>query len=108
QSVMDKIISQIIHELFELDAEVVLSRPDEQFGDWATNVALQLAKPLGKNPREIAEQIAEKLRETGEYAEVSVAGPGFINIKLSDAALLACVGADPVKTLEDKTIVIEY
>ena len=71
---MDKTISKIIKNVFDTDVSVVLSRPDEQFGDYATNIALQLAKPLGKNPREIAEQIAEKLRETGEFAEVAVAG----------------------------------
>lgn len=105
---MDKIISQIIHELFKLDVEVVLSRPDEQFGDYATNVALQLAKPLGKNPREVAEQIAEKLRETGAYAEVTVAGPGFINLRLSDTALLESLQQTPSRALAGKTILVEY
>ena len=85
---MDKKISQIVHELFDVDVDVILTRPDPQFGDYATNAALQLAKPLGKNPREIAESIAEKLREEEGIEDVSVAGPGFINIKLSDQLLL--------------------
>lgn len=101
-------ISQIVRDLFGIDISVVLSRPDEQFGDYATNVALQLAKPLGKNPREIAEQIAEKLRETGEYAEVTIAGPGFINIRLSDAAMLASLDRTPERPLAGKTVVVEY
>lgn len=105
---MNTKISQIIHELLGVDAEVVLTRPEEQFGDWATNVALQLAKPLGRNPREIAEEIADRLRETGEYDEVSVAGPGFINLRLSDGALLQAVEATPARSLQGKTVLVEY
>lgn len=60
------VIKDIIQQLFNVDQTVHLSRPDSQFGDFATNVAMQLAKPLGKSPREIAEQLAEKLRETSE------------------------------------------
>lgn len=74
-------------DLFNSTVEPVLSRPDEQFGDYATNVALQLAKQLGKNPREIAVQIADRL-QGDMIASVEVAGPGFINIRLSDVALL--------------------
>lgn len=105
---MNTKISQIIHELLGVDAEVVLTRPEEQFGDWATNVALQLAKPLGRNPREIAEEIADRLRETGEYDEVSVAGPGFINLRLSDGALLQAVEATPARSLQGETVLVEY
>lgn len=105
---MDKHISEIIKKLFGIDAPIVLSRPDEQFGDYAMNVAMQLAKPLGKNPREIAEQIAEKLRQTGEYAEVNVAGPGFINIRLSDDALLAASQKQPNTFNTGRSIVVEY
>lgn len=105
---MNTKISQIIHELLGVDAEVVLTRPEEQFGDWATNVALQLAKPLGRNPREIAEEIADRLRETGEYDEVSVAGPGFINLRLSDGALLQATEATPARSLQGETVLVEY
>lgn len=105
---MDTAISRIISELFGVNTPVVLTRPDEQFGDWATNVALQLAKPLGKNPREVAEQIAEKLRETGEFSEVSIAGPGFINIRLSDAVLMESLNETPKHMLSGKTVLVEY
>ena len=71
---MEQIISQIVKQLFDQDASVQLTRPDPKFGDFATNVALQLAKPLGKNPREIAEAIAKELRGHQEFSEVSVAG----------------------------------
>lgn len=105
---MNNKISQIINDLFGVEAQVVLTRPDEQFGDYATNVALQLAKPLGKNPREIASQIAQKLHETGDYAAVDVAGPGFINIRLSDEELLSLLDNKAAKTLDGKTIIVEY
>jgi len=105
---MDTKISQIVHELFNVEQAVVLTRPDPLFGDYATNVALQLAKPLGKSPREIAETIAGKLRESDEYSEVTVAGPGFINIRLSDFAVLGALEKSPEKTFVGKTIVTEY
>ncbi|OWV94299.1 arginine--tRNA ligase [Rhizobium sp. R72] len=56
---------------------------DPSHGDVATNAAMVLAKPLGTNPRALAEVIAEKLKEDADVADVSVAGPGFINIRLS-------------------------
>jgi arginyl-tRNA synthetase len=105
---MDIKISQAVRELFDVTQDVILTRPDPQFGDYATNIALQLAKPLGKNPREIAEAIAVKLRETGDYSEVAVAGPGFINIRLSDEALLAALEKKPAQDLTGKTVVTEY
>lgn len=56
---------------------------DATHGDVATNAAMVLAKPLGTNPRAFAEIIIGKLKEDPDVADVSVAGPGFINIKLS-------------------------
>ncbi len=105
---MNTAITRIVKDLFAIEVDAQLTRPDEQFGDYATNVAMQLAGKLGANPREIAEQIAEKLRETGEYEEVTIAGPGFINMRLSNAALLSLLDAAPQKPLEDKTIAVEY
>ncbi|RKV91378.1 MAG: arginine--tRNA ligase, partial [Candidatus Saccharimonas sp.] len=92
---MERVISEIITKLFDQNVSVQLTRPDPKFGDFATNVALQLAKPLGKNPREIAEAIAEELRGRQEFSEVSVAGPGFINVTLSDQAVLESLKVRP-------------
>lgn len=97
----------MVKELFDLDVEVSLTRPEPQFGDYATNVALQLAKPVGDNPRTIAEKIAEKLSESGEYEAVEVAGPGFINVRLKPEALLALTKKEPLPRRAGKTIVIE-
>lgn len=104
---MDKKIAAIVKELFTMDVDVKLTRPDPQFGDFATNVALQLAKPLGRSPREIAEELAGKLRQGGEFGEVTVAGPGFLNLRLSDVALVAGLHATPTKSREGETVVIE-
>ncbi len=105
---MEQTIRTIIHDIFGETAEVSLTRPDPKFGDWATNVALQLAKPLGKNPREIAEAIAAKLRDHEDVTEVSVAGPGFINIRLSDQALIRQVYTRPARPYDGQNIVFEY
>ena len=104
---MERVISEIITKLFDQDVSVQLTRPDPRFGDFATNAALQLAKPLGKNPREIAEAIAEELRGRQEFSEVSVAGPGFINMKLSDQAVLESLKVRPATNRAGKTVVIE-
>lgn len=104
---MEQKIADLVKQLYGVDVTLTVSRPEPQFGDFATNVALQLAKQLGKNPREIADEIAAKLRENEDFAEVSVAGPGFINITLSDTALLALTRKDPTPERAGETIVIE-
>lgn len=77
---------------------VRLERPrQEGHGDWATNVAMQLAKPFGKNPRELAEQIVSALEESELVASAEVAGPGFINLRLSASWV-----ADTLKTVLEK------
>ncbi len=95
-------------DLFDVEVVAELTRPDEQFGDFATNVALQLAKQVGKNPREISQALAEKLRGHELLADIQVAGPGFLNLRLSDETLfrLTCQGRQ--KPLEGKKIIVEY
>jgi arginyl-tRNA synthetase len=105
---METKVSELVQELFGVQTPVVVIRPDAQFGDYATNVALQLAKPLGKNPRDIAEEIAAKLRENEDFTDVTVAGPGFINIRLDDAALLALTRKNPQPIYAGQKIVFEY
>ena len=69
----------------ELSFERIVVEPprDASHGDAATNAAMVLAKPLGISPRALADLIGEKLREDADISEVSVAGPGFINVRLS-------------------------
>lgn len=107
---LENALAAAVKELFEVEQAVELTRPEERFGDYATNVALQLAGPVGKNPREIAETLAEKLRQDlqSRVSEVTIAGPGFINLRLSDAALMEMLRSEPAKSLEGKTVVAEY
>lgn len=105
---MDTKIATIVKDLFGIDANITLTRPDEQFGDYATNVAMQLAKQLGQNPRDVAAKISEKLMETGDYEAVDVAGPGFINLTLKPAGLLALVRKEPTPVYAGQNIVFEY
>ncbi|MBX4858971.1 arginine--tRNA ligase [Rhizobium sophorae] len=69
----------------ELDFGRIAVEPprDASHGDVATNAAMVLAKPLGTNPRALADVIIAKLKEDADVADVSVAGPGFINIRLA-------------------------
>lgn len=68
-------------------ADVVLERPrNRDHGDWASNVAMRLAKRLGTNPRELAQRIADEVVKVDGVASAEVAGPGFINFRLDAAA----------------------
>jgi arginyl-tRNA synthetase len=67
--------------------DVPLERPrSREHGDWASNIAMKLAKPLGVAPRELADEIASDLARVDGVERVDVAGPGFINITLDAAA----------------------
>ena len=79
------------------DKEITIEHPRElSHGDFATNIAMVLAKVEGKNPRELAEAISEKI-SAPEIASVEIAGPGFINIRLSDEFL-----SNEIKIIQDK------
>ncbi|WP_346619808.1 arginine--tRNA ligase [Blastococcus montanus] len=72
----------------EVPADVVIERPkNPEHGDYATNVALRLAKPAGRPPREVADLLAGELRAHPGVAGVDIAGPGFLNITLAQGAL---------------------
>ncbi|MEE6273391.1 arginine--tRNA ligase [Georgenia sp. MJ206] len=67
--------------------EPKVERPRQrEHGDWATNVAMQLAKQVGTNPRALAELLAQRLRAADGVAGAEVAGPGFLNITLEAGA----------------------
>lgn len=69
-----------------------LERPrDESNGDWASTVAMRSAKQAKKNPREIAQIIVDHLPENGIITSTEIAGPGFINFRLSSTVLQGVV-----------------
>ncbi len=69
-------------------AEIAVERSrNPEHGDYASSIALQLAKPAGRPPRAVADLLAARLRGTAGVAKVEVAGPGFLNVTLAAAAL---------------------
>jgi len=98
-------------------ASVTVERPRQQgHGDYATNVALQLAKRAGTNPRALGELLAHRLREDAGVAAVEVAGPGFLNVTV-EAGAQGRVAADIVAagatygastTLDGQRINVEF
>ncbi len=91
---------------------------DSEHGDFAVNVAMVVAKKLGKNPREVAITLAEHIKKTlgKEVSFVEVAGPGFLNITLAHAVLIgelekAIVGEESWGKNEiskDERVIVEY
>ncbi|OKL47260.1 arginine--tRNA ligase [Boudabousia liubingyangii] len=124
---LSEVIFHILEELTELD-EVNLSIEDlpqpvkverprvREHGDWATNVALQLGKKAGLNPRAFADLITEKLAQQEGIDSTEVAGPGFINIRLSAASAgelartILAAGSEygTSKTMAGEKINLEY
>ncbi|MCL2806704.1 MAG: arginine--tRNA ligase [Coriobacteriia bacterium] len=78
-------------ELTLLDSpQSAVERPrDATHGDWASTIALKLAKESGKNPREVAHIIVGHLSQDDSFESIEIAGPGFINLTLSGKALVA-------------------
>lgn len=107
------VVGKVIRQHFDVDLSPELSQTDEQFGDYATNAAMQLAGRLQRKPREIAEELMPLLFEalTPKVQEITIAGPGFINIRLSDAAVLdKAVSSLKIRPtiFAGKTVVSEY
>ncbi|MHB2150617.1 arginine--tRNA ligase [Calditrichota bacterium LG25] len=76
------------------DVQIILERPrEEKFGDFASNLALQLARHLKKNPRQIAEEIKDFINQNPDYiSAIEIAGPGFINFFASNVSLYKQLG----------------
>ena len=104
-------IQGAIQKAFGVEVSVRLDRPEAQFGDFTTNIAMQLTKQLQKPPRFIAEAIVDQLQTNTLFTDVTVAGPGFINITLGDEVLAQQVQQAPNCQLQQfagKQVVAEY
>ena len=76
----------------DIDAEVERPR-DPSHGDWASNLAMVLARPLKKSPRHLAESLRDAMSLAGAgVAKIEIAGPGFMNFRLDPAAVARGVG----------------
>ncbi len=109
---IQKVIKDEIFKHFKVTVDPVITRPYEKFGDYTTNVSFGLAHQLNKNPKDIAETLIEGIRHSlASDADHVTNVSNFINIKLSDGALLK----DSEISLEykpslysDQVIVCEY
>ena len=97
--------------------DAAVERPrDPAHGDWATTIALRLAGEVKRSPREIAQVIAAHIEESEAISAVEVAGPGFINLRLSNSALQQVIrdartlgkGFAPVDVGKGRTLNIEF
>ena len=109
----EKYLKDVINNLGYDIEEVVLVRSNlPQFGQFQINCAMSLAKKYGKNPRELAQEIVEKL--DNRFVNVNIAGPGFINLSFNDEVLIdyANKSADDFSIFVDKEkpkkIIVDY
>lgn len=100
-----------------LEANIVVEIPNDKVnGDFATNIAMQLASLLKKNPKEIAQQIKDAIGEDEYIERIEVAGPGFLNFYLKKSAMFSLIkdvitkGDDYGKSIigEGKKIDVEF
>lgn len=84
------IISQHVERLYGVDVDIEVNKPDRQFGDFSTNVALKISKLIKRSPLEIAEELKTDLLDISdiEFQSIYVAKPGFLNFILKDNALI--------------------
>ncbi|MFC1775562.1 arginine--tRNA ligase [Patescibacteria group bacterium] len=89
---LEKIVINALGELGIEAEDVLVERPDEVgHGDFATNVAMVYAKQIGKNPKELANEIVSKIQlgaPSAKLEKVEIAGPGFINFYLKDEVFI--------------------
>ncbi len=115
--IIDLINDAVTKFKFTEDVDIILEHPaDLAHGDYSCNIAMRLAKELGKNPKELAQEIAKGLPENKYIDRVEVAGPGFINFYLSEDFIEQSIqnalsnGDTLIQTdsLKDKKILLEH
>ena len=93
---IEKIASSVAKECFGGEFDASVRAADPRFADFQINGALPFAKKSKKNPREVASNFVEELKKSGRFdeslVEISIAGPGFVNFKLSAEFLLKWLG----------------
>lgn len=107
---LTKQITTILRDHYSLDITPTFTRPEESHGDFATNIALQVAGKVDMSPREVATKIVEELTKYDNTLKIEIAGPGFINIRMSDSDVMKSVQNATIlqQPLVGKVIVAEY
>jgi len=104
-----KILEQVASELEISTENISVDYPvDSKHGDYSTNVALVTAKKVGKNPKELAEDLRLKIKDLGIFEKIEIAGPGFINMWIKNAKFIEQIDSirDGKIQLESKAIQI--
>lgn len=106
---IEQLLATSAKELFNVVVQPAVTRPAEQFGDYSTNLAMQLAGQLKRSARDLAEELKDHLEQDSnkDIVKVEVAGPGFLNITLSDQALWGALGSQP-GSLKGQKVLLEY
>lgn len=117
-SIIKKLESEIkntINDLgYELDSFTLEVSKRKDLGDYQINDCMNLAKKYGKNPRVIAEEIKEELEQDNRLKDINIAGPGFINISISDEFLVEAINSinndieSNIDKKEYKKVIIDY
>ncbi len=109
----EEYVTKIINECgYEIDNVTLEPSSRRDLGEFQINVCMMLAKKYGKNPREIADEIVNKLDE--RFFNINIAGPGFINVSISDRYLTEYVNKsiydfdNLIDKHERKTIIVDY
>lgn len=99
----------VVLRLFEKKVNVELTRPRPEFGDFSTNVAMMVAKDIGRSPHDIAKEIVQALNDDKPdwLVRTDVAGPGFINVRLQDSYLIHALDPGYRKPYQGQSVVIE-
>lgn len=107
---IEELLTTATRTLFNVEVAVHLSRPEAQFGDYSTNLALQLAGQLKQAPTQVAEQLKAYIEAhpDSNVAHVNAAGPGFLNITLTDTALWQSVRPEVPQTFAHQRVLLEY
>lgn len=114
ERLLEAVAKNALHAALGVDADPVLrATSDAKHGDYQVNGVLPLAKREKKNPRELAELVAKELEKDGAFEKVEVAGPGFVNLRLSSAWLAEQLAGSAVGTALEpvakaETIIVDF
>ena len=108
------ILKEINNSGYNLETLNLMVSSRKELGDYQINDAMQLAKKHGKNPREIAEDLVKILKKDKRLTNINIAGPGFINLSLSDEFIYQSVNDmdkdiySNIDKASEKTIMMDY